>query len=360
MTIDKSTQNIIYILKGLILVIFDNSLIRYMMHSNNNNFKKLWNFSIGFYGTWIVHIGRSMRLFNEIAVREPISVNSLILKTGFYAPAVKAWCSAAISFGLIKEKNGKLMVTKQIKNLLLDVKYPKYLGGQFSYLTLRSLDFSGLDDLFRLGKTTGVHSMTHAIDEATDWEHFAFLSHVRRSNKDLNTLLTRGCKVLDVGCGTGTLIEKMYEVYPKSNFTGIEPLDHVAKIAQEKLTEINEDIRILNYSGESMDFSNEFDLIFLGESLYLAKDKRKVIFNCHKALKTGRTIAILEGLIPESKSLMCTEENKLIMGMQLDFTFQGYEFMNKSEIIELLKSANFCKVKFKNIGGAVFIITAKK
>jgi tRNA (cmo5U34)-methyltransferase len=334
--------------------------MRYNSSSNNNNFKKLWNYSIGFYGAWIVHIGRSMHLFNEIAVREPISINSLILKTGFYAPAVRAWCSAAVSFGLIKEKNGKLMITKQIKNLLLDIRNPKYLGGQFSYLALRSLDFSGLDDLFRSGKTTGVRCMTHAIDEATDWEHFAFLSYIRKSNKNLNTLLARGCKVLDVGCGTGTLIEKMHAVYPKSDFTGIEPLDHVAKIAQEKLTEKNEDIRILNYSGESMDFSNEFDLIYLGESLYLAKDKQKVIFNCHRALKTGRTIAILEGLIPESKSLMCTEENKLIMGMQLDFTFQGHQFMNKSEIIELLKSANFSKVKLRNIGGAVFIVIAKK
>jgi ubiquinone/menaquinone biosynthesis C-methylase UbiE len=106
-----------------------------------------------------------------------------------------------------------------------------------------------------------------------------------------------------------------------------------------------------------MKFANEFEIVFLGESLYTMKNKERVLSNCWRALKNYGTIAIIEGLLPKSK--LNSAANQLIMGMQLDFALQGQMFMNKRDIILLLNN-KFSKTRFENLGGSVYLVTASK
>jgi hypothetical protein len=80
------------------------------------------------------------------------------------------------------------------------------------------------------------------------------------------------------------------------------------------------------------------------------------VSNCHRALKKGGTIAIVEGLLPESK--LQGDGNRLIMGMQLDFALQGYRFMTRKEVAKLL--VKFSQVHFEDLGGSVYLVTATK
>ena len=104
-----------------------------------------------------------------------------------------------------------------------------------------------------------------------------------------------------------------------------------------------------------MKFEQEFDLAYLGESLYAALDKQKVVSNCRRALKKGGTIAVVEGLLPDRQN----DENRLIVGMQLDFALQGYQFMRRPELVQLLRRAGFTKIRLSDLGGAVYLATAK-
>ncbi len=315
-------------------------------------FRRLWGYSVGFYGVWVGHIGRRMGLFERIS-KGSLSPDQLASVAGLDRSAVRAWCSAAKSFGFVKQRKGKLTMTDSMKEILLDPSSPQYLGGQFSYLAGRSLEYGGMDDLFKSGRTRDMSSSFDAIEQATDWDHYAFLS-AAKNNRHLHRLLSEGCQFLDVGCGTGTLIEKLYGAYPHSKFVGVEPskvaVDKAAKLAEGK------PVRILKQSGESMDFEKEFDMVYLGESLYAAKDKQKVLTNCFNALKKTGTIAIVEGLLPDSDTM----EDQLIMGMQIDFALQGYRFMTRKEVRALLKNAGFSKIRFQNFGGSLFLVTARK
>ncbi len=316
------------------------------------DFARLWGYSVGFYGVWLIHVGREMGLLERIA-SSPLSSKQLASSAGLHPPTVQAWCSAAVSYGFLGRKNDMLYLKPGIKALLLDKKNPDYLGGQFSYLALRSLEYDHLADLFRFGKTRGMSSTTlRAIEQATDWDHYAFLASIRR-NKRLHRVLTNGCKMLDVGCGTGSLLSKMKAAYPKSIFTGIDPSEKAVAIARKKNVK---QTRIIKQAGERMSFEGEFDVIYLGESLYAAKDKRKVVSNCQRALKRGGTIAIVEGLLQESN--LQSDDNRLIMGMQLDFALQGHSFMTRKEMEKLL--GKFSKVHFEELGGSVYLVTATK
>jgi SAM-dependent methyltransferase len=317
-------------------------------------FRRLWGYSVGFYAVWVAHVGRGLGLFDHIA-KKPLSAAGLAGKTGMDAGAVQAWCSAAEAMGFLTNKAGKFRMTAIMKEILLDGKSANYLGGQFSYLAMRSLEYGGLEDLFRSGVKRDMACTFDAIEQATDWDHNAFLSAIKKgANRRLHLMLSKGCTVLDVGCGTGTFIEKLWRAYPRSAFVGVEPSEVAARKAMEMAA--GKPVEILKQNGEEMAFEQEFNLVYLGESLYAGLDKQKIISSCHRALKKKGTIAIVEGLLPEKVD----DEGRLIMGMQIDFALQGYRFMTKKEMSALLSDAGFVKPSFYDFGGSLFLVTAQK
>ena len=320
---------------------------------HSTDFARLWRYSVGFYGVWIAHLGRQMRLFDHLD-SGPMSTEELISSTKLYPAAVRAWCSAAQAYRLIVAKNGKLQMKKQMTSILVDKTSSHYLGGQFSYLALRSLEYGAFEELFRSGKTRKTMSTLNAVQHATDWDHYAFLAAARHYNK-LHQLLSTGCRLLDVGCGTGSMLAKIHEEYPKSSLVGIDASTKAVTMA--RLIARGKPITIIKAPSESMKFANEFEIVFLGESLYTMKNKERVLSNCWRALKNYGTIAIIEGLLPKSK--LNSAANQLIMGMQLDFALQGQMFMNKRDIILLLNN-KFSKTRFENLGGSVYLVTASK
>ena len=323
------------------------------MKKRSADFARLWQYSVGFYGVWMAHIGRQMKLFDHIAAG-PVSIEELILNTKLHPTAVKAWCSAAQSYRLITAKNDKIQLKKQMKRILLDKTSPDYLGGQLSYLALRSLEYGAFEQLFKTGKTRKKMSTLSAIEQSTDWDHYAFLAAARR-HRTLHQMLSKGCRLLDVGCGTGSMLAKVHKEYPKSSLVGIDPSGKAVATARQ--TAYDKSISLIKLAGESMKFTNEFEIVYLGESLYTIKDKERVVSNCWRALKKGGTISIVEGLLPKPKFQVCS--SRLIMGMQLDFALQGHKFMNKKDVMRLLNKG-FSKADYKHLGGNVYLVSATK
>jgi ubiquinone/menaquinone biosynthesis C-methylase UbiE len=320
---------------------------------HSTDFARLWRYSVGFYGVWIAHIGIQMKLFDHLD-SGPMSIEELIRSTKLYPAAVRTWCSAAQAYELISAKNGKLQMNKQMRRILVNKTSPDYLGGQFSYLALRSLEYSSFEGLFRSGKTKKTLATVDAVQHATDWDHYAFLAVARR-HKKLHLLLSAGCRMLDVGCGTGSMLAKIHKEYPKTSLVGVEPSAKAFTMARQIAR--GKHIDLIKMPSESMKFANEFDIVFLGESLYTVKDKERVLLNCWRALKNYGTIVIMEGLLPNSK--LNYAASQLIMGMQLDFALQGQMFMNKKDIVLLLKD-RFSKPRFEDLGGNVFLVIATK
>ncbi len=324
------------------------------LNQQSTEFARLWHYSVGFYGVWIAHIGRQMKLFHQLADR-PMTMEELIDTTKLYPDAVRAWCCAAQAYQFIVSKEGKLQLKEQLKRILVDKDSPDYLGGQFSYLALMSLGYGGFEELFKSGKTKKNLSSVNAIEQATEWDHSAFLASAK-CQKKLHSILSKGCRVLDVGCGTGGLLRKILNEYPSSRLVGIDPSNKAISLARHITS--GKPITLLNMSAEHMKFADEFEMVILCESLYTVKDKKKVVFNCWRALKNQGTIVILEGLLPESNTDYAS--SRLIKGMQLDFVLQGHSFMSKREVRPLLTREGFSRIRFKDLGGTVYLITASK
>jgi ubiquinone/menaquinone biosynthesis C-methylase UbiE len=320
----------------------------------SREFEGLWAFSTGFYGVWIAFTGKRMGLLSALA-RAPATPEELAISCGQHLPAVRAWCSAAGAYRIICRKaGGKFWLPPKMKSYLVDKAHPDYLGGQFAYLALRSLEYRGFDGLFKSGKTRPVSNSLEAIDEATNWDHYAFIRTVKRDKK-LHPMMSRGCKFADIGCGTGSLLLKLLPLYPRSQYFGLDP--SVKAVSRAKKDLGGKPATILTMSAERMNFSEKFDIVYLGESLYAARDKSRVIANCFRALRRGGHITIVEGLLPGTRR---EQGDLIIMGMQLDFALQGHSFMTRKEIWSLLKTSGFRDLSYTALGGSVYLIRAEK
>lgn len=319
----------------------------------SSEFARLWQYSVGFYGVWIAHIGRQLKLFHQLSDR-PMTIEELIIATKLYPAAVRAWCTAAQAYQFLAIKDGKLQIEEEMRHILIDKDRPDYLGGQFSYLALRSLTYGHFEEFFKTGKRKNTSLTVQAVEQATEWDHYAILATARRQKK-LHSIMSKGCRLLDVGCGTGSLLAKINEEYPRSRLVGIDPSSKALSLARRTMS--GKQVTLQNMSAESMKFAEEFEIVFLCESLYTAKDKRRFVLNCWRALKNLGIIVIVEGVLPESKHDYTA--SKLIMGMQLDFALQGHKFMSKKEIRSLLKS-KFSRIQFQDLGGNVCLVTAIK
>jgi ubiquinone/menaquinone biosynthesis C-methylase UbiE len=167
--------------------------------------------------------------------------------------------------------------------------------------------------------------------------------------------LTKGCTFADIGCGTGTLIEKLCKKYPRSRFVGIDPSKHAVALARKRLK--GKRATIMRLNAERLSVVDEFDIIYLGESLYAASDRGVFLAKCYQSLVAGGMIMILEGLLPEGK---VKQEELLIMGMQLDFALQGLQFLTKTELGKLLRRTGFTRIAFRSLGGSVYLTSAEK
>lgn len=302
----------------------------------------------------MAHIGRTARLFGRLA-RSAMKPSDLASASGLYLPAVEVWCSAATAYGFIEKKaGGKLSLPKRMKHILVDKTHPDYLGGQFTYLALRSLEYGAFEDLFKYGKTRQPSSAFEAIEEATHWDHYAFIRAIRTSGR-LHMILTRGCSFADIGCGTGSLITKLCASYPKSRYYGIDPSDKAVALAREALKD--KPATIVKLKGERLRFTEEFDIVYLGESLYAAEDKSVFVANCYRSLKKGGTLLILEGLLTEGN---LAKDDLLIKGMQIDFALHGHRFMTRHELEMILQDTGFMDVRFNPLGGSVYLASARK
>jgi ubiquinone/menaquinone biosynthesis C-methylase UbiE len=140
------------------------------------------------------------------------------------------------------------------------------------------------------------------------------------------------------------MLAEIHKEYPKSSLVGIDASPKAVAMARQ-ITR-GKPITLIKTLAESMKFANEFEIVLLGESLYTMNDKERFISNCWRALKNYGTIAIMEGLLPKSK--LNSAASQLIMGMELDFALQGQMFMNKKDIVLLLKN-KFSNTRLKTL-----------
>jgi hypothetical protein len=285
------------------------------------NFNALWRDGIGFWRVWVLTLGKRHGLFDALGRPAPND-------------AVRLWRDAAVALELLTKDQKP---APGVRSLLLDRDRPEYLAGHLMYGAIRSLDYDAMGDFFSTGRTLDLLSRprrNEAVEEATHWDHGMFL---RKLPKGLRLRLSRGCEVLELGCGTGQWLSMMRKAFPKSRFHGIDPDP-----------ETGAEVGFAETAGKTA----SADLVYLGEVLHLT-DRRKTLANCARVLRPGGRLLVLEGFMPERVS--SKKWDGVLFAMQLDQALQGARFMKRSE---LRLPAQFGPPAFTRLGGCVALAVA--
>jgi len=108
------------------------------------------------------------------------------------------------------------------------------------------------------------------------------------------------CKTLDVGCGTGYLMNIANR--KGFNITGIDPSQGMLKKAQEKYHFHSQQL-VLSTANEMPFDDGEFDLIIASGSLVHVPNIDEAVVEIMRVLKTGGHLRIIDHAIPVEKNI---------------------------------------------------------
>jgi ubiquinone/menaquinone biosynthesis C-methylase UbiE len=109
--------------------------------------------------------------------------------------------------------------------------------------------------------------------------------------------LKSGTRMLDVGCGTGSLLERAVYDEPGALLYGVEPTPDALNVARRRLGGSGERVHLLEGCGQSLPFeNNSFDVIALTmvlDELGLAT-RHRVLAETRRVLATGGHVLVAD------------------------------------------------------------------
>ena len=142
-------------------------------------------------------------------------------------------------------------------------------------------------------------------DEAWDqWDHMKIYGPTARHTRRLLFKLLDGLSfdsVLDAGCGTGILLQKIHERFPGVQSTGAEYSPHGLDIAQKRLPETS--FYVLDLAREKL--AGKFDLVTCIDVLEHIEDDRSALKNLLAMTAKYMVISVpLGALVQEEQERM--------------------------------------------------------
>lgn len=329
---------------------------------------RISQFVEGYGGLWVMYIGRELNLFERIGQSaQGVSDRDLARRTGLDPSYVKAWCQAAFSYELLEHADTGYVLAPHIKTLLVDRGSPFFQGGTIDIFAARSPDFFRYPERCASGETISTEErdekLTKAAGELTRHLPFLINSEVVARVPAVRDNLERESTVLDVGCGSGLAAIYLAQVYPNCYVTGLDIDSKAIEEAQSNIAEsgLEDRITLVSESAQSMNYREEFDLIYMATTLHEIEDKEGTLSSCHRALKIGGHAIVVEVPYPAEISGFRTPAGRRKTAHQLIEVSMGESFLTSDEVVRLLSGAGFHDVlKTELAGGMIGVFVVQK
>ncbi|HEX2753897.1 MAG TPA: class I SAM-dependent methyltransferase [Candidatus Limnocylindrales bacterium] len=286
----------------------------------------------GFYRSWVIYLGLELGMFARIRAADAagMSASELASAAGCGPEPTEAWVRAAHAAGLIELDGGRATLAADVAAVLLDDTHPEYLGGQFVVAVVSSLDYIGLADFFRSGRTIAERPprFHRAIEAVTVQDIAVFFQEGLAELPDLAAALNRGGRVLDVACGGGRWLIAVARRFPATQLVGVEFEPDSVERATRQVRDAGLDgrIRVEARTIPDMPFRSEFDLVYLQDALHELPDPAPSLRAAWAAVAPGGRLVVLEWCLPDDPrdgSDPPSLQEELLWGIQIDELYQG-------------------------------------
>lgn len=147
--------------------------------------------------------------------------------------------------------------------------------------------------------------------------------------------------VLDVGTGTGALLERLHAIYPEARLTGVDIALNMCLRTMEKLGGI---CQTVNCAAENLPFKDaSFDLVVSASMLQWVDDLSSALFEMRRVTKSGGMISLAffcEGTLEEMQSCF----SNAMSNHSTDYSRKAsrlHNFHTVDEVKDVLKRLDF-------------------
>lgn len=272
---------------------------------------KLQDYEKGFFAVHLMKIGIELGLFAALkSLEDGTTASALARDLGLYEPYVAGWCKTAYHMEILDcDGEGMFRLAPHMDILLADSKNPYHFGPTIHMRVNHSAEhLKTFPRYFRDGGTpppvTDSEEFSKAQKAMSDQGiPTAYLFMVIPSVPGLQDRLNAGLRILDIGCGSGILMEELAMAFPTCQFVGVDVDRHSIEDAQRRIRDnaIEDRVAALVLDAGGVTWDGEFDLANICLVLHeLDEDvKRASIASCHKALKDSGEIVIFDFAYPE-------------------------------------------------------------
>lgn len=259
---------------------------------------KIKSYEKGYVAMLLMRTGMELGLFAAInAHKEGVTVPELAEELKLHEAYLYVWCTTAYHFELLDCLQGdRLVLQPGLDEVLVHRHSPRNYEGNIKLtVDFLSKDMGQFHHYMRTGETLAYQehdaSLSEVVADSTRNLYLVFKDVIIPRVEGMQEDLEQGAEVLELGCGSGTLMVRLAELYQRSRFTGVD-IDSSgiqrAKLAiREKGLEARVSAELL--SGDDLPHEGCFDCAIMVIALHevRAEVREKLLANCYRALKKG-------------------------------------------------------------------------
>ena len=204
----------------------------------------VWRYKQGEMVSLMIHLGDRLGLYRAMVGAGPIGAAQLATRTGLAERWVREWLLSQAAGGLVRSDDGlNFELPPEAVPVLADDRTSLWFAaGAFHGYSASPEVVDALAEAFRSGVgltydqlgPAGAHQVERMLGP---WTRLALVAEILPALKGIPERLGVGCRVADVGCGTGLAVFAVAEAFPNSFVEGFDPSMHAIDVAERRLDE---------------------------------------------------------------------------------------------------------------------------
>ena len=302
----------------------------------------------GFFGTWLMNVGRRARLFETLREQGPLTEEAMAAKLGFEPRYIRTWCRGAYAFELLShDPEQGYSLAPHVQEVLLDPSDPSFMGGRAEFFPMLTADFEMYPE--RLGDG-GLYPFSARPPELVTTMQAAAradapnaIRNVLPSAPGLVDTLAAGGRILDAGCGAGYGLAAFAEAFPAAEVIGIE-ID-AASVAAAR-GRVSDAARVEQVHLLEAGFSDEFDLVWANISLSHTWGAGADVFAAlAAAARPGGFVLCSDVPYPETLDELRSTPGRLFTGVTVYVSLLGFELLTPTQLLGRMDEAGLEDVR---------------